>query len=322
MTRYSFSVFAPTAVLRLRFLWMIAVCFSCAATSAGAAEQFKFTYKPLEVGDQASETSEFALDLKTTVAQGHEVINVAAQKADRNERITAERLPAAKGQTAKARIKYESSEQVTTDRAGVTHGAERPVAGKTYIAAREGESLVVADEQGAAPPEEEFKIVARAADGLGKPNPIGEMLNGKTIAIGERISLPQDYCRQMLSGWDETLADAPIEVMLMGTQRVDGRQCAVFHTVPEGLSAKPNVVRTSATSATDGPELKLPAPPATTPIQGKFLIEFDTCRLAVIELDGPVNRVENKGRPGREFEVRRKGKLRVAVHVTHNRAER
>jgi len=303
-------------------LSMAAVCIAFATTTVGAAEQFKFTYKPLEVGDQASETSEFALDLKTTVAQGHEVINVAAQKADRNERVIAERLPATPGQTAKARIKYETSEQVTTDRSGATHGTERPVAGKTYIAAREGDALVIADEQGAAPPEEEFKIVSRAADGLGRPNPIGELLNGKTVAIGERISLPQEYCRQMLGGWDESLADAPLEVMLMGTQRIDGKNCAVFHTVPEGMGAKSTVVRTSATTATDGPELKLPPPPATSPIQGKFLVEFDTCRLAVIELDGPVNRIETKGRPGREFEVRRKGKLRVAVHTTHNRAVR
>lgn len=322
MTRFPFSALAPTADLRRSILCAIAVCIAGATTIAGAAEQYKFTYKPLDVGDQASESSEFALDLKTTVAQGHEVINVAAQKADRNERIVAERLPVAKGQTAKARIKYESSEQVTTDRTGAAHGAERPVAGKTYIATREGDALVIADEQGAAPPEEEFKIVSRAADGLGRPNPIGEMLNGKTVAIGERISLPQEYCRQMLSGWDETLADAPIEVMLMGTQRIDGKQCAVFHTVPEGLIQKSNVVRTSATSSSDGPELKMPPPPAATAIQGKFLVEFDTCRLAVIELDGPVNRVEVKGRTGREFEVRRKGKLHVAVHTTHSRAER
>ncbi|HEY2838583.1 MAG TPA: hypothetical protein VGJ26_05515 [Pirellulales bacterium] len=321
MSRSQSLSIARSAVLIIGYAGLLGFYLACAAGLAGAAETLRFTYKPLDVGDQASETSEFGLDLKTTVAQGHEVINVAAQKAERNERITAERLPTEKGQTARARIKYEASDQVTTDRSGAVHGAERPVAGKTYVATREGEQLVIADEQGAAPPEEEFKIVTRAAEGLGRPNPIGELLNGKTVAIGERISLPQEYCRQMLSGWDDSLTDAPLEVMLMGTQRIDGRQCALFHTVPEGLGQKSNIVRTSATSSTDGAEAKTP-PPATSPIQGKFLIELDTCRLAVIELDGPVNRVETKGRQGREFEVRRKGKLHVAVHVTHNRVEK
>lgn len=315
-----------TAKSRIRLAWLVAtVCVAFTAASAQGQEKYRFTYRPLDVGDQASETSEFVLDLKTTVAQSHEVINVAAQKAERSERVSAERLPAEEGQTARARITYESSEQVTTDRSGAVHGAERPVAGKTYIVARAGEELVIADEQGAAPPEEESKIVARAADGLGRRNPLGALLDGKTIAIGQRVDLPQEYCRQMLSGWDESLGVAPVEVMLMGTQRIDSRQCAVFHTVPPGMRvAKSTVIRTSATDSAngvEGPELKQPAP-AVTPIQGKFLIEFETCRVASIELDGPVNRVEVKGRPGREFEVRRKGKLHVAVHVKHERAER
>jgi|GEM_PF-6435796 len=303
-----------------RRAWLLtACCILSAAGTATGAEQFRFTYRPLEVGDQASEISEFALDLKTTVAQAHEVINVAGQKAERNERIHAERLAATEGQSARARITYESSDQVTTDRSGAVHGVERPVSGKSYIAARAGEELIITDEQGAPLSEEEMRIVTRAADGLGRPNPIGDLLNGKTIAIGERIQLPPEYSKQMLSGWDESLASTPFEVMLVGTQHVDGRHCAMFHTVPPDLGLAENkVVKTSAIKLADGAQP--PAAATPSPIQGKFLIEFETCRLALVELDGPVNRVEVKGRPGREFEVRRKGKLHVALHVTHNRA--
>jgi hypothetical protein len=87
----------------------------------------------------------------------------------------------------------------------------------------------------------------------------------------------------------------------MGTEHVDGRECALLHTPPSG-SAEPAVRR--------------------APVDGKFLVELATCRVALVELRGPISSSERRGQPGGEFDVRRRGKLQVAVHIEHDRAKR
>ncbi len=86
-------------------------------------------------------------------------------------------------------------------------------------------------------------------------------------------------------------------MMLMGTERVDGQLCALLHTPPAAAGKR-------------------------NPVDCKFVIELATCRPALVELRGPVNSSERHGTPGEEFDVRRKGKLHVAVHVAHAPAQR
>ncbi len=280
------------------------------ASMAQGAEQFRFTYVPLAVGDEASETTHVALDLKTVLSQDGEVINMTEQAVERNEHAVAQRLAPAEGESAKARITYETSEQTTSERGGGTHGDERPVSGKTYIVARQGKALAITDEQGQVPSDKERLIVARTAENLGRPNPLGAFLNGRTVVVGQTVRLPQEFTEKLLSGWDESLAKIPVDVILMGTQRVDGQRCALFHTLPQGLAV-------SDGSGAKSPDRVAPR----TPIQGKFLIEIETCRVAQVEIDGPVATAEKRGQEGQQFDVRRKGKLQVAMHVEHRRAQ-
>ena len=103
----------------------------------------------------------------------------------------------------------------------------------------------------------------------------------------------------MLAGWDESLAKLPLDVMLVGTERVDGALCALLHTLPPD---------------TGTPQAR------RAPVDGKFLVEIDTCRVALVELRGPIATNEKRSAPGQEFDRRRKGKMQVAVHVEHHRA--
>ncbi|HEY1601435.1 MAG TPA: hypothetical protein VGG64_17670 [Pirellulales bacterium] len=263
---------------------------------------FRFTYRPLDVGDEAQEATHFVLDLKTVRLHDGQVVDIADQVIERDEESHVVRLPPGSGQSAKAKVTYQASRQTAKGRRGVAAAeSDRPVAGKTYFVARKGEDLQIVDEQGASPPNDEHEIVARAMDGLGRKSPLGTFLNGRTVKIGDTIRLPAEFTHKMLAGWDESLAALPLDVIFMGTQHVDGQRCALLHT-PPASTAKPGTER--------------------APVEGKLLIEFDTCRLAVMELRGPVAATERQGQPGEEFDVRRKGKLQVAVHVEHHRAAR
>jgi hypothetical protein len=284
---------------RFTFAVVLAVLLCQARGLAGAPpQQYRFTYRPLAVGDTAHETSRFTIDLKTVRSQDGQVIDVNDQVAVREERSLVVRLTPTSGQSAKVRLTYEQSQQTTQPRAGSVQSSERPVAGKTYLAARQGRDLLIADEQGQAPPDDEREIVSRTLENLGKPNPLGVFFNGRSMTVGERVQLPAEYAQKLLAAWDPALAKEPLEVILMGTERVDGELCALLHTPPGGAGGR------------------------RSPVDGKFLIELATCRPAVVELRGPVNTSERLGSPGEEFDVRRKGKLQVAVHVEHERAAR
>jgi hypothetical protein len=276
---------------------VVVAAFCCLATIAEAApeQECRFTYRPLAVGDQAHETHRFTLDLKTIRSQNGQVVDVADHAAVRSETSLVLRLPTGQGETAKVRITYESSEQTSQSRVTAPQQTDRPVAGKTYIGIRRGEDLVITDEAGNEPPDDERDIVARSLDSLGKPNPLGTFFHGRTLQLGQRVQLPAEYTKKLLAGWDESLADRPLEVILMGTERVDGKLCALLHTPPAAGGQK-------------------------SPVDGKFLIELETCRVAKVDLRGPVASQERLGAPGEEFDVRRKGKLQVALHVEHLRA--
>lgn len=283
---------------RFSFLCTLAAAIFVSHTTAAQAappDEFRFTYRPLAVGDEAHETVRYAIDLKTVRSQDGQVIDFNEQTAVRDEQSLVLRLKPDAGQSAKVRLTYEQSQQTTQPRAGAEQSTDRPVAGKSYIGARQGEELLITDEQGVEPPEEEREIVARTLENLGRPNPLGVFFNGRSMKIGQRVQLPADYSEKLLKAWDPALAKEPLEVMLMGTERVDGQLCALLHT-PPAASGKRN------------------------PVDCKFVIELATCRPALVELRGPVNSSEQHGAPGEEFDVRRKGKLQIAVHVAHTRA--
>ncbi|HEY4308384.1 MAG TPA: hypothetical protein VGN12_02930 [Pirellulales bacterium] len=283
---------------RLVYLTLLVAIYSAASGLAfgDPPQEYRFTYRPLAVGDQVHETVRYTIDMKTIRSQAGEVIDVNDQMAVRDEQAVVVRLQAGPGETARVRLTYEQSQQTTQPRVGAVQASDRPVAGKTYIVARKGDELAIADEQGQAPPDEEREIVSRTLDNLGKPHPLGVFFNGRTMTVGQRVELPADYAAKLLSAWDPALASEPLEVILMGTERVDGQLCALLHTLPAAAGRR-------------------------SPIDGKFLVELATCRPAVVELRGPVNSTERRGATGVEFDIRRKGKLQVAAHVVHTRAK-
>ena len=127
---------------------------------------------------------------------------------------------------------------------------------------------------------------------------MAKFLDGRTIKVGETIRLPAEFTKKMLAGWDESMAALPIDVILMGTEHVHGQ---VVHFCTRCLPPRP----TGRRASTDRRQV---------PHRARHLPagHYGTRR--------PVAATERHGEPGEEFDVRRKGKLQVAVHVEHGRA--
>ena len=273
-----------------------------AKTQTSVPQAFRFTYQPLTVGDQAQEGTRFVLDLKTVRLLDGQIIDIADQVIERTEESHVVRLPPGPGQSAKAQVTYQASRQTAKGRRGVAAAeSDRPVAGKTYLVARQGEELLIVDEQGTAPPDEEKAIVARAMEGLGRTRPLAKFLDGRTIKVGETIRLPAEFTKKMLAGWDESMAGLPIDVILMGTEHVDGQR---WRFCTRCLLPRPS-------RASSGHRSKASSSSSSTPAGWPLW----NCA-------APVAATERHGEPGEEFDVRRKGKLQVAVHVEHERTAR
>ena len=87
-------------------------------TAAAPPQQYRFTYRPLVVGDTAHETLRFAIDMKTIRSQDGQVVDMNDQLAVREQSLVV-RLAPDVGQSAKVRLTYERSQQTTQPRAGV-----------------------------------------------------------------------------------------------------------------------------------------------------------------------------------------------------------
>ncbi len=100
------------------FFALAAMLSACHATAAQPAppEEYRFTYRPLVVGDQAHETVRYVIDLKTVRSQDGQVIDFNEQTAVRDEQSLVVRLKPEAGQSAKVRLTYEQSQQTTQPR--------------------------------------------------------------------------------------------------------------------------------------------------------------------------------------------------------------
>ena len=270
-------------------------------SAIAAEESYRFTYRPAQVGDQSTQDVKFLFELKATIRQVGQIVYSTDRDIQHVQRRRVKLLQSADPRTSRARLTFDTARQTTTTDGRPAAPTDQPVAGKTYFVARSGEQLTITDRRGAIPPPEERRIVARAAESVGRPSPLGIALGCKTIAVGQTIRLPNRLAADLF-GFDAVGEVARLEMRLVGTRREGPLVCAVMETRIDADSSL-------ATSA-------------TMRIEGRLLVAIDTCRLVAAELSGPVTLSEGRGPAGGEFTVSGSGTMRVALHARHDQARR
>jgi len=129
-----------------------------------------------------------------------------------------------------------------------------------------------------------------------------ERTQSRSVEVGETVRLPNPLAKELFGSWDQLGEVSQLDLMLLGTQTIEGARCALFHTKIE--------VRPPKSSG------------GTTQIEGRFLIEIDTCRTAQVELSGPVTTSQVRGEGASQFTVKRRGSMEIAVQTRHDRAMR
>ena len=167
-----------------------------------------------------------------------------------------------------------------------------PIEGKSYVVKHRGTDLVVTDPTGKTVSEDEQKLVASSMDAVGRPSPLGTLLDGKKIAIGEKLKLPKDMASDLLGVKDSGNEAQKVELTLDSTSTdEDGRHLAKFNML---------VVLKDA----EGPAMD---------VKGTIQIEPDTCQIAEASFEGPVSMHQQEGPKGHTFDIDSRGTMKVAV---------
>jgi hypothetical protein len=249
-----------------------------------------------QVGDQVEQNVEVELALRTLTRQGTKVLERGEQRLTRTQRrvITADRIES--GRTQAAHVKFLTAQRQIDDEPKTNE----PVVGKTYHCQRDGERLVVNTADGKLPPLDEFQLVTPCMEMLGRVNPLTDFLAERSIAVGEKVTLPEEIAGELLGADDEFGKAERFEMTLVKCEKVDGRECAVFQAEIEASGSGTSQMRLLVT--------------------GPLVIEVPTCRAVSADFKGPIGMSEVQGTFGARYQVDATGTLRVAVSSKYGRS--
>jgi len=277
------------------------------ATYTTASQSVTFSRRAPEIGDQLEQNLSVSLKLDTMVRQNEQVMEKSQTSLRRHQRRTVTTTHVVDGRTVAVMVRYgEAAKEIATGPAdgplGKAKNVAQPVAGKVYRVRRDGETLLINDEQGAIPPLDEYEIVALNMEALGRPNPLADFLAGKSLAVGERIALPNEVAEKLMGLGDDLGKVTRFELKLEKIVAIRGQQCAMFQSSIEAESIDSSQMRL----AVDGP----------------LVIEVDTCRAVEANFAGPIGMSETRGSLSATYQMTGTGKMNVAIASNYSDVQR
>lgn len=261
------------------------------------AQEVTFRRQATQVGDQSRQQMDCDLDLEMSIQQGGNLVQSQRQKLQRLQQRTMTILEATDAGPHKAAVKYEqSSIALTSDE--LNHRSAQPVSGKTYHIERTDDALQITYPDGTQPPEEEVVVVQQSMSSFGLPNPLSKFFDGRRVRVGEELELPTELARDLL-GFANTQGNVSAFSLKLSEVRPGPSPLAIF-TI-KMVAKDPEHSRVSMT------------------LTGRMLMEANTCRARVVEMNGPVAVSEVHGPPEAQYEVHSQGEIKVAVKASYRR---
>lgn len=229
--------------------------------AAVPADGIRFPARVHVVGEKETETEEQTMAMKAEVGPSQ---TVDVRSTERRVEVK-ETLAVDGGAITKLKITYqEFTASETMD--GKAKDKPTPTAGKTYLVWREGDQIKASYEDGSAPPADELKEVVKGNRGVGRPDPLEEVMASHTFKLGERFELSPDQLAKMneqlagggdnepsLTGMSFTLqsADATVATLAMTmAMAVKGQGNELNFTLAGTAKADRKTGRTLEVSAT------------------------------------------------------------------------
>jgi len=256
-----------------------------------AADSVQFSNPPPQVGERGAREMQFSLDLSVTLRQAGQLISDRRQQLTRKQERVVTVVEVTDKLVTKAQVFFSTAREEAVEVDHAPNRITQPIEGKTYVVERRASDLVVTDTKGNDVPPEERILVATAMESIGRPSPLGTLLHGKTVAVGQTLALPNEMASELFGVKEPGGAAQHVELTLRSVRHELQRQVADFNML---------IV------------LKLPGG-GTIDVKGSVEIDPDTCQVASASFSGPVTMREEHGPEGHTFEMISDGTMQVAV---------
>ena len=276
----------------------------------GQPETVTFGQHTPAVGDQVEQTISVEMRLATSLRRGNELVEKKSTMMRNEQRRTVTTTEVADARTTAVLVRYDrattQSLKAAENEAASPGDSQiaappsgpigQPVQGKSYHCHREpGEQgrLVITDTAGSIPPMNEYEIVARNMETVGRPNPFVNFLTGRSLRVGETIALPKEVAHRLFGMGNEFGEVLRFDLTLEDVQAENGTRCAVFHALVDAAS-------------NDSSQMRLQ-------VEGPLVVEIDSCRAVRTELAGPIGMSETRGSYSTAQQLIGTGKLAMTI---------
>jgi hypothetical protein len=269
-----------------------------------ALRTIRFARRPPQVGDQLEQSLTFDVQLHQIMRQGEHLVEQGEMATHRRQRRVVTTTDVGSGATVAALVRYpEATKQIVT-----AHTADelrtltvpvdpQAVQGKAFRCRRTDADLLITDEQGNIPPLDEFKIVAQNMETLGRANPLAQFLAGRTLSVGEKLTVPHEVAERLLGLGEEFGQVSRFELVLSDVKTIDGAPCAVFNATIEAASTNASQMRMQ--------------------VDGPLVIQAATCRAVEANFHGPIGMSETRGSLTETYQMSGTGRISVSIHTVY-----
>lgn len=276
---------------------------SLAAATSPAGPPVRFRQQPAVAGDRVEQRLGVHLDLATKITQSGQTAHESTNRMRRQQHRVLQVLEVADGRAVRAEASFPVSRRQSPENTDPDELAVQPIEGKTYLMRRDGEQLVLTDLAGHIPPQEEHKLAFESLENVGKPNPLAALLVERHVAVGQRILVPRDLVEQLLGFDDPIGAVRRFELTLHRVLPTDAEHPAPRAVFQTRIEIVPN-----------------DASPLEITLAGSMIVETTTCRLASVELAGPVRLSSIERTAGGIFQFSAGGELNLAIRSDYGAA--
>jgi hypothetical protein len=290
-----------------------------AAFSRGAngAATIGFGRRALRVGDQIEQLLVLEMRLATSLRQGDHLVekNELRMRNTQRRQVTTTEVVGGHAQAVLVRYPLATKQHAVGEAAkkplpdsasgAPEEAVSQPVEGKAYRCRRDpndDQKLIVTDEAGNIPPLEEFEIVARGMDMVGRPNPLAEFLAGRTVKMGETLTVPKEVADRLFGISDRFGDVTRFDLTLQEARAEAGVSCAVFLASIDAAS-------------NDSSQMRLQ-------VEGPLVIEVETCRAVRTRLAGPIGMTESRGTYSTAYQLISTGQLTMSLAAVYRDASR
>jgi hypothetical protein len=264
----------------------------------------RFARRAPQIGDQLEQTLAFEVNLHQIMRQGEHLVEQGELVTRRHQCRMVTTTDVADGTAVAALVRYSEATKQTITAQDVNELRTltapidpQPVKGKAYRCRRTDKKLQIADEQGNIPPLDEFKIVAQNMETLGRVNPLAEFLAGRTVSVGEKLSLPHEVAERLLGLGDELGQVSRFELLLKDVKTVSGVPCAFFDASIDAASTNASQMRMQ--------------------VDGPLVIEATTCRAVEAKFNGPIGMSETRGSLTETYQMSGTGRISVSIATAY-----